>query len=58
MEIVDYAHPTMKAEKALKEMHWAICDNDLEKALEFALTAMVEVKMAYNAVKIMKERKG
>jgi hypothetical protein len=54
--IVDYAHPAMMAEKALKEMHWAMCDNDHEKALEFALRAMAEVKLAYNAVVIQKER--
>jgi hypothetical protein len=56
MAIVDYADPAMRAEKALKEMHWAICDNDFEKALGFALTAMAETKMAYNAVVIQKER--
>lgn len=56
MAIVDYADPTMKAEKALKEMHWAMCENNYEIALEYALTAMAEVKMAYNAVVIQKER--
>ncbi len=55
MEIVDYAHPAMMAEKALKEMHWAMCDNDFEKALEFAVAAMAETKLAYNAIKIQKE---
>ncbi len=45
----------MMAEKALKEMHWAMCDNDFEKALSFALTAMAEAKLAYNAIKIQKE---
>ena len=54
--IVDYADPTMKAEKALKEMHWAMCENNFESALEYALTAMAETKMAYNAVVIQKER--
>lgn len=54
--IVDYADPTMRAEKALKDMHWAMCENDFDKALEFALKAMTEVKMAYNAVVIQKER--
>jgi hypothetical protein len=32
-----------------------MCDNDHEKALEFALRAMAEVKLAYNAVVIQKE---
>ena len=54
--IVDYAEPTMKAEKALKEMHWAMCENDFDKALEFALAAITETKLAYNAIVIQKER--
>jgi len=56
MEIVDYAHPAMMAEKALKEMHWAMLDNDFDKAMEFALSAMAETKLAYHAIKIQKER--
>lgn len=56
MEIVDYAHPAMMAEKALKEMHWAMLDNDFDKALEFALAAITDTKLAYNAIKIQKER--
>lgn len=56
MAIVDYAEPTMKAEKALKEMHWSMCENNYERALEYALAAMAEVKLAYNAIVIQKER--
>jgi hypothetical protein len=44
------------AEKALKEMHWAMLDNDFDRALEFALAAMAETKMAYHAIQIQKER--
>lgn len=55
MEIVDYAHPTMMAEKALKEMHWAMLDNDFDKALEFGMAALVETKLAVNAIKHQKE---
>ena len=54
--IVDYADPTIRAEKALKDMHWAMCENNYERALEYALKAMAETKMAYNAVVIQKER--
>jgi hypothetical protein len=56
MEIVDYASPTMKAETALKEMHWAMLENDFDKAMEFALSAITETKLAYHAIKIQKER--
>jgi hypothetical protein len=55
MEIVDYAYPAMMAEKALKEMHWAMLDNDYDKALEFALAAITEARLAYNAIKHKKE---
>jgi hypothetical protein len=30
----DYAYPTMKAERALKDLHDAVLNKDLEKALE------------------------
>jgi DNA polymerase III delta prime subunit len=55
-ELIDYARPTLMAEKALKEMHWAMLDNDFDRALEFALAAMAETKMAYHAIQIQKER--
>ena len=55
-ELIDYARPTMMAEKALKEMHWAMLENDFDKALEFAVAAMADTRMAYNAIKIQKER--
>lgn len=55
-ELIDYAHPAMMAENALKEMHWAMLENDFDKALEFALAAMADTKLAYNAIKLQKER--
>lgn len=54
--VIDYAHPAMMAEKALKEMHWAMLDNDYEKALGFALAAMADTKLAYNAIVHQKEK--
>lgn len=34
--IDDYAYPAMMAEKALKELHFGIIDNEREKAKEAA----------------------
>jgi len=53
--VVDYAYPCMMAEKALKELHNAMLNNDYDAALEHALTAMAETKLAYNAIWHTKE---
>jgi hypothetical protein len=45
----------MMAEKALKELHQAMLNNDYDAALEHALTAMAETKLAYNAIRHTKE---
>jgi len=55
--IVDYAYPCMMAEKALRELHNAMLQNDHEAALEHALQAMVEVKLTYNSIQHMKDSK-
>jgi len=34
MEIKDYAHPTMKAERCLKDLHDAVLDKRWDKAYE------------------------
>lgn len=54
--IVDYAMPTMMAEKHLKELHYAALDKDYAKAREMALQAMADVRMAYQALRIMEEK--
>jgi hypothetical protein len=54
-EVVDYAYPCMMAEKALKELHQAMLRNEYDTALELALTAMAETKLAYNAIRHTKE---
>jgi hypothetical protein len=56
MGIVDYAYPCMMAEKALKELHQAMLNNDYDAALEHALTAMAEAKLTYNAIRAAKEQ--
>lgn len=58
MEIVDYARPAMMAEKALKDMHNAMLEHKYDSALAFALQAIVESKIAYNAIKHEKETRN
>lgn len=53
--VVDYAYPCMMAEKALKELHQAMLNNDYDAALEHALAAMAETKLTYNAIRHTKE---
>lgn len=55
MGIVDYAYPCMMAEKALKELHQAMLSGDVDAALEYALVAMAEAKLTYNAIRATKE---
>lgn len=57
VEYVDYAYPCMMAENALKELHNAMLENDLEAATEAGLRAMAEVKLTLNAIKHAKEKK-
>ena len=56
VEIIDYAMPTMKAERALKDMHNAMLERDYDKALEHAKVAIVEAKMTYNSILHEKEQ--
>lgn len=49
--LVDYARPTMMAEKALNAMHNAMLDRKFKEAIEHGMTAMVEVKLAVNAIR-------
>jgi hypothetical protein len=56
VKVVDYAYPCMMAEKALKDLHNAMLDRKYDDALEAALVAMAEAKLAYNAIREEKER--
>lgn len=53
--MIDYARPTMMAEKALKDLHDAMLMRQYDQALEFALIAIAETRMAYNAIVVMKD---
>ena len=49
--MIDYAHPTMMAEKALKELHNAMLMRRYEEAIEAGYKAIAETKMAINAIR-------
>ena len=56
--MIDYAHPCMKAEKALKELHEAMLNQDHARAMKAGMDAMVEVRMTMNAINHMKEQQN
>ncbi len=53
--MIDYAEPTMKAEKALKELHQAMLARRFDDAREAALRCMVECRIAYHSIRVMEE---
>jgi hypothetical protein len=54
-DVIDYAMPTMMAERALKELHNAALNKEFDKAIEFALEAAVQCRMASSALRGMAE---
>lgn len=54
--IKDYAHPTMMAERALKDLHDAVLDKNLEKALEKSKEAAKWIWEIQEALVEMKEK--
>lgn len=52
-EIVDYAKPCMDAEKALKDAHNAVLENDLELAMTKAMDAVIHARLMYVALRVM-----
>ena len=55
--MIDYAHPCMVAENALKEAHIHMLNNEHDKAIEESMKALVEVKLMINSIKHMKEQR-
>jgi len=54
-DVIDYAMPTMMAERALKELHTAALNREFDKAIEFALEAAVQCRMANAALRQMQK---
>jgi len=55
-EIIDYAKPCMDAEKALKDAHNAVLENDLEQAITSTMDAIIATRLMYGALRHMKEK--
>ena len=54
-DVIDYAMPTMMAEKALRDLHNAALNKEFDKAIEFALEAAVQCRMANAALRQMQK---
>ena len=57
-EIVDYAKPCMEAEKALKDAHNAVLENNFDAALAKTMDAIIATRLMYGALRHMKEQNG
>jgi hypothetical protein len=53
--MIDYAYPTMMAEKALKDLHDAMLERRYDDAKEAALRCITETKLARHAIEIMED---
>lgn len=58
MDIIDYSLPMQRAQAAIKAMHQSMLERNHEQALNDALDAMVEIRMAYNAIRHEQETKA
>jgi hypothetical protein len=54
--LIDYAQPMLDVQRLLKATHEALLDRDYDTALAHAMNAIVEAKMAYNAILHEKEK--
>lgn len=54
--MIDYAYPTMMAENALAKLHNLMLEKKYDEAIEAGIEALVETKLAVNAIKHMKEQ--
>lgn len=54
--IIDYAHPCMMAENAMKQLHNAALDKDYSAAILFGITAITEMRLAVQNLKLMREQ--
>lgn len=54
--LIDYAHPMMMCEKAMKKAHDYLLEGDYVLAMDQLTLAIVEAKMALNSVRHMLEQ--
>jgi len=55
--LVDYAHPCMMAERAMKDLHEAMLLRQYDAALEHGMNALVEIRLTLAAIRHEKEQK-
>jgi len=55
-DLIDYAHPLMMAERALKKAHDYLLDSDYELALDQLKLAIIETRAASVATIHMQEK--
>ena len=55
-QIIDYALPCMNAEKALKDVHNAFLEQNLDLALTRTMDALIDVRLMYAALRHTKEQ--
>jgi len=51
--MIDYAYPTMMAEKALKDLHLAMLDKKYDEACKQAIDALDKIAEIYLAIRYM-----
>lgn len=56
--ILDYAMPCMNAERALKDAHNAVLENDYDTAISAAMRATGECRLLVVSLKAMKEQQN
>ena len=55
-ELIDYARPCMMAERAMRDLHEAMLMKDYDIALEHAMAALIETRLAMAAIRHEKEQ--
>ena len=56
--IIDYAKPCMDAEKALRDAHEAVLDQNLDLAMTRTMDAVISARLMYGSLRDMKEKQG
>jgi len=56
--IIDYAKPCMDAEKALRDAHNAVLEQNLELAMTRTMEAIISARLMYGSLRDMKEKQG
>jgi len=54
--VIDYAYPAMMVETSMRNLHHAALHGNFDGAMEFALKAMADAKLTYNALREMKPK--